>query len=260
MSRVLVVEDEAHLAKGLRFNLEAEGHAVEVCGDGDTAIARLLVDHQAFDAVVLDVMLPGKDGFAVATALRKAKNYVPVLMLTARGRPEDVLQGFAAGADDYLPKPFQLPIFLARLQGLLRRSEWLRLDKPEGRNRAALDVSKEPRPPAAGKTNGALRGSDADVFTFGGKTIDFNKLELHANDATIQLTLMEAKLLRHLIRSQGHPVSRKSILEDVWSLHEDTDTRAIDNFIVRLRRYIEKDPSKPRHLTTVRGVGYRFIP
>ena len=260
MSRVLVVEDEAHLAKGLRFNLEAEGHAVEVCGDGETAIERLLDDHQAFDAVVLDVMLPGKDGFAVATALRKAKNYVPVLMLTARGRPEDVLQGFAAGADDYLPKPFQLPIFLARLQGLLRRSEWLRPEKLEGKTRAP-GVSQEPRLRAAEKTDGnVISDFEQDVFTFDGQTIDFNNLELHANGATIQLTLMEAKLLRHLIRSKGNPVSRKSILEDVWGLHEDTDTRAIDNFIVRLRRYIEKDPSKPRHLTTVRGVGYRFIP
>jgi DNA-binding response OmpR family regulator len=268
MSRVLVVEDEAHLAKGLRFNLEAEGHAVEVCGDGETAVERLLVDREHFDVVVLDVMLPGKDGFAVATALRKAKNYVPILMLTARGRPEDVLQGFAAGADDYLPKPFQLPIFLARLQGLLRRNEWLQRDKAGTKNRAGTETpGKAARVVADGATkiNGASiseadpANPEVDVFSFDGKTIDFNNLELHANDTTVQLTLMEAKLLRHLIRNKSNPVSRKSILEDVWGLHEDTDTRAIDNFIVRLRRYIEKDPSKPRHLTTVRGVGYRFI-
>jgi DNA-binding response OmpR family regulator len=261
MSRVLVVEDEAHLAKGLRFNLEAEGHSVDVCGDGETAIEKLLTNRDPFDAVILDVMLPGKDGFAVATALRKAKNYVPVLMLTARGRPEDVLQGFAAGADDYLPKPFQLPIFLARLQGLLRRTEWLRPDKVEARGRAASDPTTKSamRDASARIGSGATADPEADIFQFDGKTIDFNKLELHANDATVQLTLMEAKLLRHLIRSQGNPVSRKSILEDVWGLHEDTDTRAIDNFVVRLRRYIEKDPSKPKHLTTVRGVGYRFV-
>jgi DNA-binding response OmpR family regulator len=262
MSRVLVVEDETHLAKGLRFNLEAEGHAVEVCGDGEAAIERLIAEHEQFDAVVLDVMLPGKDGFAVATALRKAKNYVPVLMLTARGRPEDVLQGFAAGADDYLPKPFQLPIFLARLQGLLRRSEWLRRDTSESKNRVSIETAGKPQ--RAG-TNGTTKNvpsepdAEADVFSFDGKIIDFNKLELQVEGVTIQLTLMEANLLRHLIRNKGNPVSRKSILEDVWGLHEDTDTRAIDNFIVRLRRYIEKDPSKPRHLTTVRGVGYRFV-
>src|SRR5271155_5204376 len=128
MSRVLVVEDEAHLADGLRFNLEAEGHSVDVVGEGESAMQRLTGasgTEGKFDAVVLDVMLPGMNGFEVVSALRKARNYVPVLILTARGRPEDVLEGFGAGADDYLPKPFQLPIFLARLQGLLRRSAWL---------------------------------------------------------------------------------------------------------------------------------------
>ncbi len=249
MSRVLVVEDEAHLAEGLRFNLEAEGHTVEVASDGETAIGRLLGAGDKFDADVLDVMLPGMDGFAVATALRKAKNYVPVLMLTARGRPEDVLAGFAAGTDDYLPKPFELPIFLARLKGLLRRSAWLA--SPE---HSATETA------ANGKTDGSAgRANDEDVFSFDGRTIDFGNLELRTKDTTIQLTLMEAKLLRHLIRGSGRTVSRKSILEDVWGLREDTDTRAIDNFIVRLRRYIEEDPSEPKHLLTVRGVGYRFV-
>jgi DNA-binding response OmpR family regulator len=247
MSRVLVVEDETHLAGGLRFNLEAEGHTAQLASDGESALKRLLDDKEQFDAVVLDVMLPGIDGFAVATALRKAKNYVPVLMLTARGRPEDVLQGFAAGADDYLPKPFELPIFLARLQGLLRRTEWLRGGRNQKKAKAAPNKSEGSAP------------NEEEVFSFNGKTIDFDTLELHAGSNTIQLTLMEAKLLRHLIRSAGRTVSRKSILEDVWGLCEDTDTRAIDNFIVRLRRYIEDDPSKPRYLLTVRGVGYRFV-
>jgi DNA-binding response OmpR family regulator len=252
VSRVLIVEDEAHIAQGLRFNLEAEGHRVEVAGDGERAIELLLghkqnahkenghkenghkqrTQREQFDAVVLDVMLPGKDGFAVATELRAAKNFVPVLMLTARGRPEDVLKGFASGADDYLPKPFELPILLARLQGLLRRREW-------------MGVSQAPA---------------ADAFSFDGRTIDFGKLELRVNRNTIQLTLMETDLLRHLVRNSGKIVSRKAILEEVWGLHEDTDTRAIDNFIVRLRRYIEEDPAKPKHLLTVRGVGYRFVP
>ena len=186
--------------------------------------------------------------------MRKAHNYVPVLILTARGRPEDVLQGFASGADDYLPKPFQLPIFLARLQGLLRRSQWLVAEKSATKGRAANGKETSANP--GGAANSA---PDSEVFSFDGKTIDFGTLELRVNDTTIQLTLMEAKLLRHLIRSKGRTVSRKSILEDVWGLHEDTDTRAIDNFIVRLRRYIEKDPSKPKHLLTVRGVGYRFL-
>ena len=241
MSRVLIVEDEAHLAQGLRFNLEAEGYSVQLAGDGEAALELLGRPEGRFDAVVLDVMLPGMDGFAVASALRKARNYVPILMLTARGRPEDVLAGFAAGADDYLPKPFELPIFLARLQGLLRRSAWL-----ASTERSSHKTDKD-------------EPADSERFAFSGKTIDFGSLELRMEDNTIQMTLMEAKLLRHLIRNRGKTVSRKSILEDVWGLREDTDTRAIDNFIVRLRRYLEKDPSKPQHLVTVRGIGYRFV-
>ena len=235
MSRVLIVEDEAHIAQGLCFNLEADGHSVRVCGDGESALDLLLNQKQDFDAIILDVMLPGKSGFDVASELRAARNYTPVLMLTARGRPEDVLKGFASGADDYLPKPFELAILLARLQGLLRRRDWMR-------------AAAEPDPAIA-----------SELLQFDGKTIDFSRLELHSDGTTIHLTLMEAELLRHLIRQDGKAVSRKSILEEVWGLREDTDTRAIDNFVVRLRRYIEKDPAKPRHLLTVRGIGYRFI-
>ena len=245
MSRVLVVEDESHLAEGLRFNLEAEGHTVETIGEGDTAMTRLVHGRELFDAVVLDVMLPFRDGFQIVAAMRAAKNYSPVLMLTARGRPEDVLRGFAAGADDYLPKPFELPIFLARVQGLLRRSAWQR----------DISGTQFPATNKAPEENAAVD----DVYAFDGKTIDFASLELHSGETTIQLTLMEAKLLRHLIANKGRVVTRKSILEDVWGLHEDTDTRAIDNFIVRLRRYIEDDPANPQRLLTVRGVGYRFI-
>jgi DNA-binding response OmpR family regulator len=251
VSRVLVVEDEAHLAGGLRFNLEAEGHSVQLAGDGESAVDRLIAEKEQFDAVVLDVMLPGMDGFSVVSALRKSRNYVPVLMLTARGRPEDVLKGFASGADDYLPKPFELPIFLARLQGLLRRNEWLRAAADAPKRKARSAPADEPPEPTGDE--------DDAVYSFHGKTIDFANLELRTSGGTIQLTLMEAKLLRHLIRNNGRTVSRKSILEDVWGLREDTDTRAIDNFIVRLRRYLEDDPAKPRHLLTVRGVGYRFV-
>jgi DNA-binding response OmpR family regulator len=231
--RVLVVEDEQHLAEGLRFNLEAEGFQAEVVDSGRPALERLLDSQQHFDLVVLDVMLPDIDGFTVATELRQHRNFVPILMLTARGRPEDVLKGFAAGADDYLAKPAELPILLARIGGLLRRSAWTQ-----------TGVRREPR---------------ADRFTFSGKTIDFDTLGLTVDDRVLQLTLMEANLLRYLIDHEGKAVSRKAMLEHVWGLHEDTDTRAIDNFIVRLRRYIEKEPARPRHLITVRGVGYRFI-
>src|SRR6266851_5582011 len=218
MSRVLIVEDEAHLAQGLRFNLEAEGHSVDVVGDGESALDRLLGKKQQFDAVVLDVMLPGKDGFAVASELRASKNYVPVLMLTARGRPEDVLKGFASGVDDYLPKPFELAILLARLQGLLRRSEWLhqsRNARAEGRGKPQSEAD-----PAS--------ISDYGVFSFGGKTINFGTLQLHTNGNTIHLTVMESELLRYLIRNHGRVVSRKSILEEVYGHASSPQRRDCD--------------------------------
>jgi DNA-binding response OmpR family regulator len=249
MSRILIVEDEQHLAEGLRFNLEAEGYGVEVVETGEAALDLLLgratrLDNdqadndQAFDIVVLDVMLPGKSGFTVVSEMRQAGQFVPTLILTARGHSGDVLQGFAAGADDYLTKPFDLTILIARIQGLLRRREWLRRALPE-----AVAV-------APGRN---------DAFTFGDKSAWFELLELRVRDQVFPLTLMEMNVLRYLIQHEGKPVSRKAMLEEVWGLHEDTDTRAIDNFIVRLRRYIEDDPTKPRHLLTVRGVGYRFI-
>jgi DNA-binding response OmpR family regulator len=251
MSRVLVVEDEAHLAQGLCFNLQAEGYSAEVVGDGEAATTRLIEKKENFDAIVLDIMLPGKDGFSVVSELRAARNYVPVLMLTARSRPEDVLKGFAAGADDYLPKPFDLSILLARLQGLLRRSQWMR----NGEAARNPDATRDSARPVSDPHN----VGDFGKFSFAGKTIDFGTLELRAADNVIHLTLMESELLRHLVRNDGRIVSRKQILEEVWGLHEDTDTRAIDNFMVRLRRYIEDDPAQPRHLLTVRGVGYRFL-
>ena len=240
MSLVLIVEDEQHLAEGLRFNLEAEGHQVQLVETGEAALELLLSGVPAFDVVILDVMLPGKDGFTVMSELRQAGNFVPTLMLTARGRSEDVLKGFAAGADDYLTKPFDLSILIARLRGLLRRHEWLR-----------TSLNHESAVPTVPKAR--------DTFTFGDKSVLFELLELRVREQTFPLTLMEANVLRYLIEHEGKPVSRKSMLEQVWGLHEDTDTRAIDNFIVRLRRYIEDDPTRPRHLLTVRGLGYRFV-
>lgn len=234
-ARILVVEDETHLAQGLLFNLQAEGYQVELAGDGEQALDLLSHDH--FDAVLLDVMLPGRSGFEVAEELRESQNFVPLLMLTARGRPEDVLQGFAAGADDYLPKPFDLSILLARLNSLLRRMKW------------HTPVAK-----------GVSASDDLQSFEFGGRRIDFENLRLEALGKEIHLTLMEADLLRYLVRNRGRSISRKELLEQVWRLREDTDTRAIDNFIVRLRRYIEDEPSEPRYLRTVRGIGYSFLP
>jgi DNA-binding response OmpR family regulator len=238
MNRVLVVEDEQHLADGLRFNLEAEGYEVRVVDTGESALDALRAESNRFDVVILDVMLPGKDGFTVMSEMRQTGQFIPTLMLTARGHPDDVLQGFAAGADDYLTKPFELSILTARIRGLLRRREWLRADA------AAASTAVVPA---------------KDTFTFGDKSVDFDRLELRVRDQIFPLTLMEANVLRYLIQREGKHVSRKAMLAEVWGLHEDTDTRAIDNFIVRLRRYIEDDPSSPRHLITVRGVGYSFI-
>jgi len=253
MSAVLIVEDEKHLADGLRFNLEAEGYTVETAPDGEAALSLLLGRRGRFDVVVLDVMLPGRDGFAVVSELREAGEFVPVLMLTARGRPEDVLRGFESGADDYLPKPFELSVLIARLHGLLRRREWLRRDRDDTTQAAA----PQPSPPTPAAANNSA--PPEEVFSFGGKSIDFGALELRTGERVMRLTLMEAELLRHLIRHAGRAVSRKSLLEEVWGLREDTDTRAIDNFVARLRKYVEDEPSRPRHLLTVRGVGYRFV-
>jgi DNA-binding response OmpR family regulator len=235
MSRILIVEDEQHISEGLRFNLDAEGHEAVVSPDGEQALDLLLNQRRVFDVVILDVMLPGKDGFTVAAELRAAGQYVPILMLTAHGRPEDVLSGFEAGADDYLPKPFELSILLARIHGLLRRRRWNEQDAPE---------------PDEGQ---------ADVYAFAGRTLDFGAMEVRALGKSHRLTQMECDLLRYLVKNAGQAVSRGTILEDVWGLHESTDTRAIDNFIVRLRRYIEDRPAAPKILLTVRGVGYKFV-
>ena len=228
---ILIVEDEKHLADGLKFNLEAEGFDVEISPDGEGALAA--IEGSEFDAIVLDVMLPGIDGFDVARTLRENGDHTPILMLTARGRPEDVLRGFEAGTDDYLSKPFDLDIFLARLRGLIRRSSWTR--------------------------PGAADGAGTKPIEINGRVIDPQNLELRSGEVVHHLTLMEMRLLGYLVRHEGKAVSRKTILEDVWDLHEDTDTRAIDNFIVRLRRYLEDEPDNPKIVRTVRGVGYKIM-
>lgn len=229
MASLLIVEDEPHIASGLQFNLAAEGHEVTLAESGEAALECLAARHDDIDCVVLDVMLPRMNGFQVAAAMRARGWLTPVLMLTARGRAEDVLAGFEAGADDYLPKPFELAILIARINALLRRRAW-----------------------QAGQ-------SGSGPFTFNGRTVDFDALELRVGTRVCPLTLMEANVLKYLVQRDGQIVSRKSLLEDVWNLREDTDTRAIDHFIARLRKYVEDTPARPRHLLTVRGVGYRFV-
>jgi DNA-binding response OmpR family regulator len=244
---IALVEDEEHLAQALVFNLEAEGYAVHQESDGKAALQWLLNANPQPAAVLLDVMLPGRDGFSILRELRAAGRYTPVLLLTAHGRAEDIVEGFAAGADDYLPKPFDLNVLFARLSGLLRRVHW------QSEAGSSHTTARRPNPEAELK-------DDPSVFTIAGRTVDLKALEVRTSDKIVRLTLMEADLLRYLLERPGQIVHRKELLENVWHVRDDTDTRPIDNFIVRLRRLLEPDPSNPVHLLTVRGAGYRFVP
>jgi DNA-binding response OmpR family regulator len=232
MARILLVEDEGHLAQGIKFNFEIEGYDVEVIGDGAQALARLTPGptDDGFDLIILDVMLPGLDGFAVADRLRRAGNFTPILMLTAKSLPEDVVHGLEVGADDYLAKPFDLAVLLARVKGLLRRRDWARGE------------------------------AGPDAARIGEAEVDFRNFEVRARGETFRLTLLEAMLLKLLVQNTGRVVSKGEILEKVWNVDADTETRAVDNFIVRLRRYLEPNPRFPKYLETVRGAGYRLLP
>ena len=228
-ARVLIVEDEDHLAKGIRFNLELEGYDVEVSAEGNEALERVTSAESPFDVVILDVMLPGIDGFELAERMRAAGDYTPILMLTAKGQPADMVRGLEAGADDYLAKPFDLTVLLARVRGLLRRRDWTR---------------GEPAP---------------EPVRIGAAEVDLLRFEVSSGGRTTRLTLLEATLLKHLVQNSGRVVTKGEILEKVWNVSADTETRAVDNFIVRLRRHIEPNPRFPKYLQTVRGAGYRLV-
>ena len=232
MPRILLVEDEEHLAAGIRFNLEAEGYLVEITERGEAALARLTEpDAPQIDLVLLDVMLPGISGFDVVSRLRAAENPVPVLLLTARDAPGDIVRGLDLGADDYLTKPFSLPVLLARVRTLLRR-----IPRPE----------EETEPPGP--------------FVIGSATVHPERFELEREGRVVSLTAKELALLLLLWARRGSAVSRGEILQEVWDLHPETRTRVVDTFVLRLRKLIEPDPSSPRHLVSVRAYGYRLIP
>jgi two-component system, OmpR family, alkaline phosphatase synthesis response regulator PhoP len=233
MKRILLVEDEEHLAIGIKYNLEAEGYDVEIVGDGRAALERFDSDPQGFDLVILDLMLPGMSGYAVCESLRNRGNEVPVLMLSARTLVEDRVRGYDVGADQYLQKPFELDELLSMTRNLLAR-----------RSRS----SSAPADTKIGPTYG-----------FGRARINFDTFEVDVDGAPVRLTHTEMKLLRYFIENEGSVVTRAQLLENVWGMNHIPTTRTVDNFIVNLRKNFEADPTRPRHFLSVRGAGYRFV-
>jgi two-component system alkaline phosphatase synthesis response regulator PhoP len=228
-STVLLVEDEENLAVGLEYNLTEEGYRVIRASDGGEALQRF--DSEQIDLIILDLMLPHIDGFEVARRIRERSPQIPILMLTARTTAADRIRGLEIGADDYLTKPFHLRELLLRVRGMLRRKMWYR---------KSLELGTR--------------------YRFGDNDVDFSSLICTAQGKTFRLTPLEAGLLNYLIRNSGKVVSREELLENVWQTTGDLETRTVDNFIVRLRRYFEPDPSQPRFFKNVRGAGYEFRP
>ncbi len=234
MARILIIEDEEHLARGLQFNLEAEGHQVEIEETGDGGAERLERDAASWDLVILDLMLPGMGGFEVTRRARAAGNLTPILILTAMDATRDLVRGLEEGADDYLTKPFELDELLARVRGLLRRRRW------------------------DGAASVAGAGFQPEV-RIGEATVHFDRFEIETPTGLVRLTTREAGLLRALVMREGEAVTRGELLEEVWGLRPETRTRVVDSFVVRLRRYLEPDPARPSHIVSVRGHGYRLL-
>jgi two-component system OmpR family response regulator len=239
MAHILVVEDEEHLAIGIKFNLEAEGFRVTTVGDGQAALDALATSAPPPDLVVLDLMLPGMSGYAVCEAIRGRGSDVPVVMLTARTLVEDRIRGFDAGTDVYLQKPFDLDELISIVRNLLAR-----------RNRGARPQA------AAAEQPDAVR---APVYRFGAAEVNFDTWEARFKDKPVRLTNLEMKLLRYLVEHEGTVVSREELLTRVWGLSRAPATRTIDTFMLNLRKYFEEDPSHPVHFLSVRGTGYRFV-
>ena len=225
--RLLLVEDEESLAIGLEFNLKEEGYDVDWAADGKRAVE--LISENQYDLLILDIMLPYYDGFEIARRVRENDRQIPILMLTARSANSDRVNGLKSGADDYMTKPFHLEELLLRVAGMLKRKSWYK---------SISEVSTE--------------------YSFGSNRINFENLKADANGKEIDLTLHEAMLLKYLIEHKGKIVSRQDLLENVWNINSEVETRTVDNFIVKLRKYFETDPSNPRYIKSVRGAGYIF--
>ena len=225
---ILLVEDEKHIAQGIIFNLELEGFLITHAETGATAMDAF--GRQSFDLVVLDLMLPDSHGFDLCREMRKTDPQLPILMLTALGEEQDRVSGLKEGADDYLTKPFSLDKFLLRIRGMLRRSAWYQ--------------------PSQIKT---------EDYQFGSNLIDLNNLAAETTKGKIRITELEGRMLAIFFSNEGETLTRATLLKSVWGMAEDTETRTLDNFIVRIRKYFEEDPANPKHFLTVRGRGYRFV-
>lgn len=228
MKEILLVEDEENIVTGLIFNLELEGYAVTHAKDGNIAKNILFNENKKYSLIILDVMLPGISGFDLCHALRKKKDYTPVLMLTAKKFDKDKIYGLQTGADDYMTKPFNLEELLLRIQALLRRQEWNNINKI------------------------------VNILEFGDCYINFDNFVAKAFGKEIKLTNLEFKLLKLFAENDNKVISREELLEKVWEIKDYLNLRTVDNFILRLRKYFEKDPSNPKYFQSFRGVGYKF--
>ncbi|MEE8142601.1 MAG: response regulator transcription factor [Planctomycetota bacterium] len=231
MSRILLVEDEDHLAEGLAYNLRNTGYDVDVAPTGEVALKA--IDQHSYDLVLLDVMLPGIDGLEVARRFRKAGHIKPILMITAKTRPSDIIAGLDSGADDYITKPFDLDELLARIRGMLRREVWSR----------------------------ASPSPELEVMKYGQWQIDFQSfVARHPEQDEVKLTVKELAMLKLFASRPGEVISREVFLNEVWGLPGHLETRTVDNFVRKLRQIFEEDSSQPQHIQSVRGAGYRFVP
>ena len=274
VARILLVEDEEALAEGLRVNLHRKQYDVDVASDGRTGLAA--AQARRYDLILLDIRLPEIDGFEVCQRLRQDGNFTPILMLTARNQPDDVVYGLKLGADDYVTKPFDLAELLARIEGLLRRHEWWRQEREDSDALEADTTDAVPAgvaapekasagPPATAVAEDAaaapaLAAGDARRVEFGPYWVDFRTWQARTRQGVVELSRKELAVLKLLVERPHEVVSRRELLAEVWELPNHPNTRVVDNVIVSLRRAFESDAAKPRHILSARGVGYRFVP